>query len=325
MFKSMFKLQPHHKVFVAGHQGLLGSALVRELERRGHKSLLLRTRAELDLRNEAATEAFFHEHKPDVVLCAAAVVGGIQANSNFPVEFSVDNIRINTNILRSAHAVNTEKLVYVGSNCMYPRICDQPMSEPLILTGAPEPTNEAYALAKLSGYIGVKAYAKQHGRQWITVIPASMYGPNDNFDPVYSHVAPALLLRFHKAKRDQLKEVVMWGTGSPRREFLFVDDAAQMILGALESHQGSEALNLGYGDDISIRESAEVVARVTGFQGELKWDTTKPDGAPRKLLDSQRAATLGLKPRLSFEEGMRRTYEWLQRAEIEGQVRGHKL
>lgn len=309
------------RVFVAGHRGLLGSAIVRELKRRGVTDVITAAKSEVDLRDWQAVSRFFEKTRPEVVIGCAAVVGGIQANTAFPVEFINDNTLISLNLARAAHNGDVAKLVFIGSNCMYPRDAAQPMTEDLVMTGAAEKTNLAYAMAKLSGCVQVQSYAQEYGRKWITVIPASMYGPNDNYDPKFSHVAPALLVRFIKAKKTGADEVMMWGTGSPRREFLYVDDGARGVLQALEHYESPQPLNIGYGSDISVREAAETVARVVGYKGRLSFDTSKPDGSPRKLLDSSRAIGLGYKPEIDFERGMRMTYDWISSSK---DFRGHQ-
>ncbi len=309
------------RIFVSGHRGLLGSALVRELARLGHRDLITVDRSELDLRDRGAAFKFFEKTRPQVVIGCASKVGGIQANTAFPVDFINDNILISTHIMSAAHESGVEKLVSIGSNCMYPVGAPQPMNEEQVLTGPAEKTNLAYALAKLSGHVQVQAYQQQYGRKWISVIPSSMYGPNDNYDPKFSHVAPALLVRFIHAKKKNLPAVTMWGTGAPRREFLYSEDGARGILHAIENYEGAQPLNIGYGSDISVKEAAEVVAKVVGYQGKLEFDTSKPDGSMRKLLDSSRALALGYKPRVDFEEGMRHTYEWISTAK---NFRGYK-
>jgi len=297
-------------VFVAGHHGLVGSALVRELERRGQRDLLLRSRAELDLCNQAAVEAFFHDTQPAQVYLAAAKVGGIRANDTYPADFLRDNLQIQTNVIHAAWRAGVRKLCFLGSSCIYPRLAPQPIREDALLTGPLEPTNEWYAIAKIAGIKLCQAYRRQHGFNAIALMPTNLYGPGDNFDLENSHVLPALIRRFHEAKLRGDAEVTVWGTGTPRREFLHVDDLASAVVHLMGSYDGAELVNIGCGQDVSIRELAELVARVVGYPGRLTFDPTKPDGTPRKLLDVTRLDALGWKPRIGLEEGLRGTYEW---------------
>ena len=300
-------------VYVAGHRGLVGAALVRELERRGVGNLVLRTHAELDLRNQAAVEAFFAEVRPSQVYLAAAKVGGIRANDTYPADFLRDNLQIQTNVIDAAWRHGVQKLCFLGSSCIYPRLAPQPINEDALLTGPLEPTNEWYAIAKIAGIKLCQAYRRQYGFNAISLMPTNLYGPGDNFDLENSHVLPALIRRFHEAKLRGDPEVTVWGTGTPRREFLHVDDLASAVVHLMATYESEQLINIGCGEDVTIRELAELVARVVGFKGRLVFDTTKPDGTPRKLLDVSRLAALGWKPRIGLEEGIRATYEWFVR------------
>ncbi|HEY9391125.1 MAG TPA: GDP-L-fucose synthase [Mycobacteriales bacterium] len=297
-------------LYVAGHRGLVGSALWRLLSARGFRHLVGRTSAELDLRDRDAVFGFFEATRPDCVVLAAARVGGILANSARPVEFCSDNLRIQLNVLDAALRFRTRRLLFCGSSCIYPRLAAQPIREDALLTGPLEPTNDAYAIAKITGIVQVQAARRQYGARWISVMPTNLYGPGDNFDPCDSHVLPGLLRRMHEAKQAGAPEFVVWGTGTPRREFMHVDDAARACLLALERYDDPAPLNIGVGSDISIRALAELVARVVGYPGRLVFDHTKPDGMPRKLLDVSRLDRLGFRPRVSLEDGVRSTYQW---------------
>jgi len=297
-------------VYVAGHRGLVGAALVRELERRGVRNLVLRTHAELDLRNQAAVEAFFAEVRPSQVYLAAAKVGGIRANDTYPADFLRDNLQIQTNVIDAAWRHGVQKLCFLGSSCIYPRLAPQPINEDALLTGPLEPTNEWYAIAKIAGIKLCQAYRRQYGFNAISLMPTNLYGPGDNFDLENSHVLPALIRRFHEAKLRGDAEVTVWGTGTPRREFLHVDDLAAAVVHLMASYESEQLVNIGCGEDVTIRELAELVARVVGYPGRLTWDTSKPDGTPRKLLDVSRLTALGWKPRIGLEEGLKGTYEW---------------
>jgi GDP-L-fucose synthase len=309
-------VNPGDRVFVAGHRGLVGSALVRRLEGEGFDRLLLRTRAELDLTDAGAVERFFAEERPQYVFLAAAKVGGIVANDTYPADFIRDNLAIELNVIDAAHRHGAEKLLFLGSSCVYPKHAPQPMREEYLLTGVLEPTNEAYAMAKIAGIKMCEAYRRQYGARFISVMPTNLYGPNDNFDLETSHVLPALIRRFHEAKLSGAPSVTLWGTGTPRREFLHVDDLADACVFVTRSYDAAELVNVGWGRDISIRELAELVARIVGYTGGLAWDTGRPDGTPRKLLDTSRLAALGWTPRIELEDGVRRTYEWY-RAQVE--------
>jgi len=297
-------------IYVAGHRGMVGTALVRLLRARGFTNLLLRTRAELDLRNADAVLAFYEKHRPDYVLVAAAKVGGIWANATQPVEFLSENLQIELNLVNGAHASQVKKLLLLGSSCIYPKHAAQPMTEDALLTGVLEPTNEAYALAKICGIKLCQAYAKEYGANFISVMPTNLYGPEDNFDLQTSHVLPALIHKFHLAKEKTQSSVTLWGSGSAYREFMHVDDLAQACLFLMETYDSPELINVGCGYDITIRDLAGLVGKVVGYAGQIEWDTTKPDGTPRKLLDVSKLNKLGWKAAIPFDEGLRATYQW---------------
>ena len=298
------------RIFVAGHRGLVGSAVVRELERRGFRNLVLRTSAELDLRNQAAVVQFFEDTRPQYVLLAAAKVGGIYANSTYPADFIRDNLQIQTNVIDSAWRAGASKLCFLGSSCIYPKFAPQPIREDSLLTGPLESTNEWYAVAKIAGIKMCQAYRRQHGFNAIALMPTNLYGPGDNFDLQNSHVLPALIRRFHEAKLRGDAEVTVWGTGTPRREFLHVDDLAGAVVHLMRMYDREELVNVGCGSDVTIRELADLVSTVVGFKGRLVFDDSKPDGTPRKLLDVTRLTNLGWKPQIGLLEGVRATYEW---------------
>ncbi len=306
------------KIYVAGHRGLVGSALIRALEGAGYTNIITRTHEELDLTRQADVEQFFASEKPEYVFLAAAKVGGILANNTYPAEFIYENLVIETNVVENAKKNSVKKLLFLGSSCIYPKFAEQPMKEEYLLTGKIEPTNEPYALAKIAGIKLCQSYNRQYGTNFIAVMPTNLYGPNDNFDLTSSHVLPALIRRFHEAKISGAKEVTAWGTGSPKREFLHVDDMASACLYAMnnfnptkeENEKGEMFLNVGTGSDISIKELTEMVKDVVGFEGEVVWDTTKPDGAPRKLLDVSKMETLGWKSKIELTDGVKTTYQW---------------
>jgi len=298
------------RVFIAGHRGLVGSALVRRLQADGYSQLLLRSSGELDLREQAAVERFFASERPEFVFLAAAKVGGIHANNTLPAEFIRDNLQIQTNVIDAAYRHGVRKLVFLGSSCIYPKHAPQPMSEDCLLTGPLEPTNEWYAIAKIAGVKMCQAYRRQYGFAAISVMPTNLYGPGDNFDLQKSHVLPALIRKFHEAKLANEPTVTVWGTGSPRREFLHVDDMADACVFLMERYDGELPVNIGWGEDVSIRELAELVRDVVGQSGELRFDTSKPDGTPRKLLDVSRLNALGWKPKISLRDGIAATYRW---------------
>ncbi|GAA3847186.1 GDP-L-fucose synthase family protein [Streptomyces sp. NPDC003631] len=295
------------RVFVAGHRGLVGSAVARRLAADGHE-VLTRTRAELDLRDAARTAAELAALRPDAVVLAAAKVGGIMANSTQPVQFLEENLQIQLSVIAGAHAAGVGRLLFLGSSCIYPKHAAQPITEDALLTGPLEPTNEAYALAKIAGIVQVQSYRRQYGASFISAMPTNLYGPGDNFDLETSHVLPALIRRFHEAVAEGREEVVLWGSGTPRREFLHVDDLAAACAVLLRSYDGDEPVNVGCGSDLTIRELAGTVAEVTGFAGRIAWDTTRPDGTPRKLLDISRLAQLGWKPAVPLRDGIAATY-----------------
>lgn len=302
-------LRPGSRIFVAGHRGLVGSAVARRLADDGHE-VLTRGRDLLDLRDAARTETYLRDIRPDAVVLAAAKVGGIMANSTYPVQFLEDNLRIQLSVIAGAHAAGTERLLFLGSSCIYPRLAPQPIREESLLTGELEPTNEAYALAKIAGIVQTQSYRRQYGASYISAMPTNLYGPGDNFDLETSHVLPALIRRFHEAQRDGAEEITLWGSGSPRREFLHVDDLAAACVTLLEAYDGDRPVNIGCGEDLTIRELAENVAEVTGYQGRIGWDTSKPDGTPRKLLDVSRLTSLGFTPQIPLRDGIARTYAW---------------
>lgn len=296
--------------YVAGHRGLAGGAIWRELERQRFSRLVGRTSAELDLRDRPAVFAFFAEQRPTHVVVAAAKVGGIMANSTYPADFISENLRIQVNVLDAAAEFGAERLLFLGSSCIYPKYAEQPITEDSLLTGPLEPTNAAYAVAKIAGIAQVQALRQQHGLRYISAMPTNLYGPGDNFDLEKSHVLPAMIRRFHEAKAARRSEVLLWGTGSPRREFLHVDDLARGAVFLLEHYDEPEPINVGTGSDVTIRELAELVAATVGFTGELAWDTSKPDGTPRKLLDVSRLHKLGWEPQVDLAAGIASTYSW---------------
>jgi GDP-L-fucose synthase len=301
---------PDAPIFVAGHRGLVGSALVRRLRAAGFAGLVLREHGELDLTDQRAVAEFFAQQRPQYVFLAAARVGGILANSTYPAEFLRDNLAIQTNVIDSAWRNGVRKLLFLGSSCIYPRLAPQPMREDCLLTGALEPTNEPYAIAKIAGLKMCQAYRRQYGFDAICAMPTNLYGPGDNFSAADSHVLPALLRRIHEAKEGGAAEVVIWGSGRPRREFLYVDDLADACLFLMQRYQDERPINVGWGRDQTIAELAETVARVVGYSGSTRYDASKPDGTPRKLLDTTRLTELGWTPRTELAAGIRSTYEW---------------
>ena len=291
-------------IYVAGSNGMVGSAIVRALRADGYENLLTRSSKELDLRDQSAVRAFFDEHRPDYVFLAAAKVGGILANNIYRADFLHDNLAIQMNVIESARLSGVTKLMFLGSSCIYPKLAPQPLKEEYLLTGLLEPTNEPYAIAKISGIKMCEAYRDQYGCNFISVMPTNLYGPNDNFDLKNSHVLPALIRKFYTAVQEGQSSVEIWGTGSPKREFLHVNDLAQACLFLMKTYDGRDFLNIGTGEDISIKELAELVARIVGFEGQLRFDATKPDGTPRKLMDISRLNTLGWKAKISLEDGI---------------------
>ena len=303
-------MNTNDRIFVAGHRGLVGSAIVRRLEAAGANGILLATRDQLDLRDQAAVNYWFRANRPQYVYLVAGTVGGILANSTRPAEFIYDNMLIHATVVHAAHQYGVKKLLYLGSSCIYPRHCEQPMTEEALLTGALEPTNEAYAIAKIAGIKLCEAYRKQYGDDFISAMPTNLYGPNDNFDLTSSHVLPALIRKFHDAKVEGRKEVVVWGTGSPRREFLHVDDLADACVFLMDRYDGERHINVGTGEDLSIRDLAEMIRAIVYPAGVLTFDASKPDGMPRKLLDVSRLHALGWKHRIGLEDGIKTTYDW---------------
>ena len=300
------------KIFVAGHLGMLGSAMMRRLQAEGFSNIVTRDRSDLDLADESAVAKFLAAERPTIVIVAAARVGGIKANNDFPVEFLLENLGIQNNVIRSAYESGVHKLLFVGSACIYPKFAPQPIPETSLLDGPLEPTNEAYAIAKIAGIKLCQAYSREYGANFISAMPTNLYGPNDNFDLETSHVLPALMRKAHEAKVRKDQKLIVWGTGKPRREFLHVDDLASACVLILEKYDSPEIINLGCGEDISIRELAELICDVVGFEGELAWDTTKPDGTPRRLLDVTKLRALGWKPAIPLRDGIARTYEWFR-------------
>ena len=309
------------KIYVAGHKGLVGSALVRRIENVGKLTWIGATRDELDLCDRNAVFDFIDQHRPDGVIIAAAKVGGIVANRDYPVEFLSENVQVQTNLMDAAHKFDVENLVFLGSSCIYPKFAPQPINEDSLLTGPLEETNEAYAIAKIAGVKLVQAYRKEFGRKWTSAMPTNLYGPGDNFDPQSSHVLPALLRKFHEASLSGAESVTLWGSGSPRREFLHVDDLAKAVLFLLQSYDGATAINVGTGVDLEISELADLIAQVTGYGGQINWDTSKPDGTPQKLLDVGRINNLGWTSEITLNQGLRTTYDWFVNALTSGNLR----
>jgi GDP-L-fucose synthase len=301
------------KIYVAGHSGLVGSAVVRALRARGYKNLLLVAHRELDLTDQRSVSDFFQRERPEAVIMAAARVGGINANNTRPAEFIRDNLLIQDNVIDSAYRAGTQKFVFLGSSCIYPKLAPQPIKEDYLLTGALEPTNEWYAIAKIAGLKMCQAYRRQYGFNAISLMPTNLYGPGDNFDLQNSHVLPALIRRFHEATLRGDSTMLVWGTGTPRREFLHVDDLADAVIYLMLGYESEQIINIGWGEDVTIRELAEMIAKTSGFQGRLVFDSTKPDGTPQKLLDTSRLTALGWKPKITLQTGIEQTYEWFKR------------
>lgn len=305
------------KIYIAGHRGMVGSAIHRKLSGEGFQNIVVRTSGELDLRNQEAVTEFFEAEKPDYVFLAAAKVGGIMANNIYRAEFLMDNLQIQNNVIDAAHKTGTEKLLFLGSSCIYPKLAPQPLKEEYLLTGPLEPTNEPYAIAKIAGIKLCESYRSQYGANFISAMPTNLYGPNDNYDLNNSHVLPAMIRKFHEAREEGREYMELWGTGSPLREFLHVDDLADACYFLMQEYDGSEHVNVGVGEDLSIRELAELIKTVVGYEGEIKWNTDKPDGTPRKLMDVSKLHSLGWKHRIGLEEGIRATYkDFLARREI---------
>ncbi|MBD2093087.1 GDP-L-fucose synthase [Microcoleus sp. FACHB-1515] len=305
-------MKANSKIYVAGHQGLVGSAIVKVLRQQGYENLVLKTSRELDLRRQAEVEDFFAKEQPEYVFLAAAKVGGIQANNIYRAEFIYDNLVIETNIIHSAYLSQVKKLLFLGSSCIYPKFCPQPMREEHLLTGELEPTNEPYAIAKIAGLKLCENYSRQYGVDFISAMPTNLYGINDNFDIANSHVLPALIRKFHEAKLSNAPAVEIWGTGSALREFLFVDDLADALIFLMQNYRDRDFINVGTGDEVSIRELALMIQAVVGYEGDLQFDSSKPDGTPRKLLDTSKINALGWYPKTSLKKGIEVTYEWFQ-------------
>jgi GDP-L-fucose synthase len=306
------------KIYVAGHNGMVGSAMVRALRTHGHTSIVTRTSRELDLTRQRDVEDFLLAERPDCVILAAARVGGILANATYRAEFIQANLQIQTNVVDAAWKAGVTQLLFFSSSCVYPRLCPQPMKEEHLWTGPLEPTNEPYGVAKLAGMSMCRAYNDQYGTRYLSVVPTNLYGPHDNYDPAQSHVMAALIRNFHAAKLAESPSVTLWGTGTPRRELLYVDDAAEAALTILDTYQGNDFLNVGTGQDHTIRELAALVKAVVGYGGEVEFDASKPDGAPRKMLDTSQMASLGWKPRVALESGIALAYEWYLRSIAQG-------
>jgi GDP-L-fucose synthase len=304
-------MQKNSKIYVAGHRGLVGSAMVRRLEKLGYNNLILKTRREVDLLDQKAVESFWEREKPEYVFLAAAKVGGIWANKQQKADFICDNLQVQNNVLKTAYKNRVKKLLFLGSSCIYPRDCPQPIKEEYLLTGPLEETNDAYAIAKIAGIVMCRSFNQQYGTNFISVMPTNLYGQNDNFNLETAHVLPALMRRFHEAKIQQLPKVKVWGTGKVRREFLLVDDLADATVWLMNNYDQSEIVNIGTGEDISIGELAELMKEIVGYEGKIEWDASKPDGTPRKLLDVSKLHKLGWRHKIDLETGLRQTYEWL--------------
>lgn len=309
-------MRKESKIYIAGHRGLVGSALYKRLKLEGYSNLLVRTSKELDLRRQTDVEAFFEKERPEYVFLAAAKVGGILANSRYPADFIFDNIMIQTNVINASLKYNVQKLLFLGSSCIYPKFAPQPIKEEYLLTGELEQTNEPYAIAKIAGIKMCQAYNRQHGTNFISVMPTNLYGPRDNFELETSHVLPAMIRKFNDAKTLKLQSVTIWGTGAPRREFLYIDDMADACVFMMERYDRSEIVNVGTGEDITISNLADIVKEIVNFEGEIVYDHTKPDGTPRKLLDVSKLTALGWKSKTSLREGIARTYNWFVKNKV---------
>lgn len=303
-------MEKSSKIYIAGHRGLVGSALVRNLESKGFTNIIKRTSKELDLRNQQAVQEFFKQERPEYVILAAAKVGGIHANNTYPAEFIYDNLMIQNNVIKAAHDFKVKKLLFLGSTCIYPKLAPQPIKEEYLLTGALEETNEAYAVAKIAGLEMCKFFKRQYGDNFISCMPTNLYGPNDNFDLQSSHVLPALIRKFHEAKVNHQPTVEVWGTGTPLREFIYVDDMADACIFLMENYDGEQHVNIGTGEEVSIRQLAETVKEVVGFEGELIFNTNMPDGTPRKLTTVDKLHALGWKHKVSLKDGIQLAYDW---------------
>ena len=315
-------IQKEDKIYVAGHRGLVGSAIVRRLEGKGYRNIIGRTHVELDLTNQQAVRMFFEEERPHVVVLAAAKVGGIHANESAPADFAYENMQIQCNVIKCAHDFGVKKLLFLGSTCIYPRLAPQPIPEEALLTGPLEETNEAYAIAKIAGLEMCRFFKKQYGDDFISCMPTNLYGPNDNFDLSGSHVMPAMIRKFHEAKKNGSPFVELWGTGTPLREFLYVDDMADACIFLLENYSGERHVNIGTGEELSIKELAEAVKEAVGYSGEIRWNTDMPDGTPRKLTDVSQIHALGWKHQVELKEGITLAYHWFK--EHEEQIRGRQ-
>lgn len=321
----------HARIYLAGHTGLVGSALLRKLQLEGFSNLIVKSHRELDLVRQAEVEAFFNEEKPEYVFLAAAKVGGIRANNSYPAEFIYENLMIQSNVIHTAYLNSVRKLLFLGSSCVYPRECPQPIKEEYLLSGKLERTNEPYAIAKIAGIRMCESYNRQHGSRLISVMPTNLYGPGDNFDLETSHVLPALIRKFHEAKASDEsrvtsdeKTVTIWGTGTPRREFLHVDDLADACVFLMKNYDESEIINIGVGKDITIRELGELIRDIVGFEGSIEYDPSKPDGTPRKLLDVSKLSALGWQPKIPLREGIERTYRWYVEEGLRYKVQGSR-
>lgn len=303
-------MENNSKIYVAGHRGLVGSAIVRELKKKGYTNIIGKTHSELDLMDISAVEEFFKIEKPEYVFLAAAKVGGILANSTYPADFIYENLQIQNNVIGMAKKYEVKKLMFLGSSCIYPKMCPQPIKEEYLLSGYLEETNEAYALAKISGLKMCQFFNKQYGTKFISVMPTNLYGPYDNFHPENSHVMPALIRRFHEAKVNEAKEVVVWGSGAPLREFLYSEDMADACIYLMETYEGNDFFNIGTGKEITIKDLAELIKDIVGYEGKIVWDISKPDGTPRKLLDVSRLESQGWKYKMELNDGIKETYEW---------------
>lgn len=312
----MVNLKKSSKIYVAGHSGLVGSAIVRRLKQQGFTNILFKTSSELDLCDKAQVDSFFQQEKPDYVFLAAAKVGGIVVNNEYRADFIRDNLLIQLNVIDGAYRSGVEKLLFLGSTCIYPKLAPQPLKEEYLLTGELEPTNEPYAIAKIAGIKMCESYNRQYGTHYISVMPTNLYGPNDNFDLHTSHVLPALIRKFHQAKESDSPYVEVWGTGTPRREFLYSDDLADACLFLMDAYEENDIINIGVGEDLPIKELAEKIKAVVGYEGELKFDSTKPDGTPRKLVDVTKLNGLGWKAQTSLDEGLEKAYQWFLENEV---------